>query len=366
MSRKKICLNEQVWDNYRAGMDLNDAISNVFFDEIEDRTNKNSKFKDMSPLKMVMYDANLRGSNTIGDMVKHELNNSAFTSGGMETNQWLFPAYVETTLREALYETDYLPYICTARQGVDSIVIQSPFIDLMSDENKKSLKRARIAEMADIPTGKITMGEKAVTLFKRGRAVSFSYEVARRIKIDLMSKLMTAIVGDLAHQELESAKDVLINGDGNVGTEAKELMTSSVANDISSDDLVDAIVEYQDVNHYSADTIIVPKRIMKSIAKMQFDKNLVNGIGFNITLNIPQIKVQNLTLLGLDDVTVNKKDVAILFNRSAALIRYEENGSNIQEMDNFIRNQSKLMTFTENSGYAVMTAGAARYIKLKE
>lgn len=137
MSRKKICLNEQVWDNYRAGMDLNDAISNVFFDEIEDRTNKNSKFKDMSPLKMVMYDANLRGSNTIGDMVKHELNNSAFTSGGMETNQWLFPAYVETTLREALYETDYLPYICTARQGVDSIVIQSPFIDLMSDENKK-------------------------------------------------------------------------------------------------------------------------------------------------------------------------------------------------------------------------------------
>lgn len=362
----EICLNSQVWDRYRSGYNLNNAIQEVFQEEIDERADKSKSFASMTPLQMVMSDAGIKKSSCVGDMVNPKVNNSAYTYGGMDTNQWLFPAFVETTLRENLYETDYLPYICDTRIGVDSVTVQSPLLNLLDDKNKKAIKKARIAEGADIPTGKITIGERAITLWKRGRAIEFTYEAARRMRIDLFTRQMRAIASDLAHQEIEAAVDVLINGDGNTGTEASKLMTTAKAGEVSPEDIIQALFDYSSANYYNADTMIVPKKYLLPISLMMYDKNLVLGAGLQVKFNIPQVNNQNVTVIGLEEVKINNKDAIILSNRSMALARYEENGSNIQEMDNFIRNQTKLMTLTENSGYALMTAGANRYIEIKQ
>lgn len=361
----KICLNSDVWDRYRSGYSLSDAITETFADEINARIKENPKFNDLKPLQMVMFDAAIKKSGVLQDMIKMNVNNSAYTSGGMGTNQWLFPAWVETTLRENIYDTDILPYLVNTRIGVDATTVQSPTLNLMEPGNKKAIKRARIAEGADIPTGKITIGERAITLWKRGRAIEFTYEAARRMRIDLFQRQMQAIASDLAHQEAEAAIDVLVNGDGNKGSEAQELMTTSTAGAIVADDIIDALIEYTDANHFNANTIVAPKKYIKAMAKMMYDSQLAMGPSMNVTFTIPQMSNQNVTLIGTNDLQIGGSDVLILLNRDLSLVRYEENGSNIQEMDNFIRNQTKLMTLTENSGYAIGTAGSNMYIKVK-
>lgn len=361
----KICLNKDVWDRYYAGDSLNDAITDVFGDEIQERVNNNAKLEKLSPLSMVMMDAGIKRTDKMENLLADTVNNSAYTSGGIDTNQWLFPAFVETTLREAMYDTNYLPYVVSTRVGIDSNTVQSPMLNLLSDENKKGIKKARIAEGADIPTGKIVIGSKAITLWKHGRAIELTYEALRRMRIDLFTRQMRAIAADIAHQEIEAATDVLVNGDGNDGTAASKLITSSTANKITSADIIDALVEYSFKNHFNADTMIMPKSFLKDVAQLTYDTDLAPGASMRVKFNIPQIGDNNVTLIGVPELKIGGKDAIVLENRDLSLIRYEENGSNIQEMDRFIRNQTQLMTLTENSGYAINVAGSNQYIEVK-
>lgn len=356
-----ICVNEAVFDEYRAGSTLNEAILKVHNAAIQERCEKDDKFAQLSPIAMVMADAGLTNRSQLGEMM-----NAAYTSGGTDVNTWLFPAWVETTLRQKVYETDYLPFVCTTRIGVDGNVVQSPMLNLLDEKNKKAIKKARIAELADIPTGKITMGDKAITLWKRGRAISLSYEVARRMRIDLVALQFRAIAGDLAHQNLEAAIDVAANGDGNTASAPISVGTTTGAKAITAKDITNALFSYSDANHFNADVIVVPKAYLPTFAEMSFDQNLVPGISNQVKLNIPQIDAQNVTIIGSDEAQVNGKDAMLLLNKDLTLIRYEENGSNIQEMDNFIRNQSKLMTTTENAGYSISIAGSNMYMEIKQ
>lgn len=360
----KIFLNNDVWDRYVAGDKLNDAIFGAFGSDIQDRIKENDAFAKMSPLQMVMHDAGIKGNSTLQSMMRDTVNNSAYTSGGIDTNKWLFPAWVETTLREAMYETDYLPYLVNTRVGIDGNTVQSPMLDLMEPANKKAIKKARIAEGADIPTGKITVGERAITLWKRGRAIELTYEAARRMRVDLFNIQMRAIASDLAHQNMEAAIDVAINGDGNDNS-AQKIATTSAASTVSADDIIGALYDYQNANHYNANTMVMPKKYLIAVSKMTYDTQLASGASNRVTFSIPQINDLNVTLIGVDDLQIGGKDAILMMNRDYSLVRYEENGSNIQEMDNFIRNQMKLMTMTENSGYAVNVSGANRYIEVK-
>lgn len=361
----KICLNGDVWDAYRKGFTLNEAITEVFSDEIKERVDANAKMADLTPMQMVMLDAGIKKTGTLNDLMNHNVNNSAYTSGGIDTNQWLFPAWVETTLRENLYETDLLPYVVTTRVGVDGTTVQSPTLDLTSPTNKKAITKARIAEGADIPTGKITIGERAITLWKHGRAIELTYEAARRMRIELFQRQMRAIASDLAHQEVEAAIDVLVNGDGNTGSAATKLMTTGTASKVEAADIISGLIEYSFANNFSANTIVVPKKYLLSISQMMYDRQLAAGASLNVTFNIPQVTGGQITVIGTNELQIGGKDALVLLNREQSLIRYQENGSNIQEMDNFIRNQTKLMTLTENSGYAIGTAGSNMYIEVK-
>lgn len=361
----KIVLNDGVWSKYRAGYTLDDAIAETFSDEIKTRIEDNEKFGELRPMQMVMHDAGIKKNGTLDSLMSMSVNNSAYTSGGMETNQWLFPAWVETTLREDLYGTDLLPYMVSTRIGVDSNTVQSPTLNLLSGDNKRSIKKSRIAEGADIPTGKIKIGERAITLWKRGRAIEYTYEAARRMRIELFMKQLQAIAADLARQEIEAATDVLVNGDGNTGTAATKLGTTSTASTVKADDIIDALIEYSFANNFNADTLTVPKSYLKQLGTMMYDSQLAMGASMQVTFNIPQLSNNKITLIGVPELKIGGKDALVLSNRDLSLIRYEENGSNIQEMESFIRSQSKLMTTTENSGYAMNMIGSNMYIEVK-
>lgn len=356
-----ICFNNKVLNNYLSGMTINDALTDAFECEINDRISENEIFTKMTPFQMAMYDAGISKYSKMADIMDSAL----YTSGGLDDNQWLFPVWVETTLREAMYGQNIISYLVNTTVGIDGNTVQSPTLNLKSEKNKKGIKRARIAEGADIPVGKIQIGERAITLWKHGRAIEMTYEAVRRMRIDLFARQMNAIASDLAFQNLDFATETLANGDGNTGSASTELGETATANTITAEELAGFFFDYWFENHFPADTIVAPVSIAKQISAMTFDTSLASGAGPNTKFNMPQFNAQNVTVLAADVPKISDADVILLLNRNNTLIRYEENGSNIQENQNFIRNQTKLMTFTENSGYAINTAGSNMHIKVK-
>ncbi len=355
----KIYVNQKVIDKYQSGRTLNEAIQEIYGEQIQARQKDNLILSKMSPLQIVMHDAGINNYSTVGDIM-----NTAYTSGGLETNEWLFPAWVETTLREAALGQNIISYICDTTQSIDTNIIKSPMIDLGSEKNQKALKMARIAEGADLPTGKIQVGEKAVTLWKHGRAIELTYESLRRIAIPLFQKQLNAIINDVTFQNLNDAVLTLVEGDGN-NNAAEKLATTATAGKITAAEIIDAMTEYWFAKHYVADTIIAPKEIFKQMKGFTYDINLVEGASATIRFNTPQLQQNEATLLTADVPKINGKDVIMLFNRANTLIRYEENGSNIRENQKFARNQTELLTVSENSGYAINTLGANTYIEIK-
>lgn len=352
-----ITVNNKVIDLYMQGKSLDDAIRTVHEDEIQDLISKNERLKELKPLNLVMRDAGINKYSTVG-----ELMNTAYTSGGMESNEWLFPAFVETTIREAIYADDILSYLCNTTIGVDSNIVKSATLDLLSDKNKRSVKKMRIAEGADLPTAKISIGEKAINLWKHGRAIEMTYETVRRMRIDLFTKQMGAIVKDITFQNFDAAVDVLVNGDGNANA-ASKIATLDNLDALTGESLASAMIDYWFENHYIANTLTMNKEKFKKLVGMTFDSNLTPGATARLSFNIPQIGAQTVTILCGDVPQIGSKDVILMSNKDMSLIRYEENGSNIQENQSFARNQTNLLTVSENSGYAINTVGSNRFIE---
>lgn len=352
-----ITVNSKVIDLYMQGKSLNDAIRTVHEDEIQDVVSKNERLKELTPLNLVMRDAGINKYSTVG-----ELMNTAYTSGGLESNEWLFPAFVETTIREAIYADDILSYLCNTTIGVDSNIVKSATLDLLSDKNKRSVKKMRIAEGADLPTAKISIGEKAINLWKHGRAIEMTYETVRRMRIDLFTKQMGAIVKDITFQNFDAAVDVLVNGDGNANAASKIATLDNLAA-LTGESLASAMIDYWFENHYIANTLTMNKEKFKKLVGMTFDSSLTPGATARLSFNIPQIGAQTVTVLCGDVPQIGSKDVILMSNRDMSLIRYEENGSNIQENQSFARNQTNLLTVSENSGYAINTVGSNRFIE---
>lgn len=352
-----ITVNSKVIDLYMQGKSLNDAIRAVHEDEIQDVVSKNERLKELTPLNLVMRDAGINKYSTVG-----ELMNTAYTSGGLESNEWLFPAFVETTIREAIYADDILSYLCNTTIGVDSNIVKSATLDLLSDKNKRSVKKMRIAEGADLPTAKISIGEKAINLWKHGRAIEMTYETVRRMRIDLFTKQMGAIVKDITFQNFDAAVDVLVNGDGNANAASKIATLDNLAA-LTGESLASAMIDYWFENHYIANTLTMNKEKFKKLVGMTFDSSLTPGATARLSFNIPQIGAQTVTILCGDVPQIGNKDVILMSNKDMSLIRYEENGSNIQENQSFARNQTNLLTVSENSGYAINTVGSNRFIE---
>lgn len=352
-----ITVNSKVIDLYMQGKSLNDAIRTVHEDEIQDVVSKNERLKELTPLNLVMRDAGINKYSTVG-----ELMNTAYTSGGLESNEWLFPAFVETTIREAIYADDILSYLCNTTIGVDSNIVKSATLDLLSDKNKRGVKKMRIAEGADLPTAKISIGEKAINLWKHGRAIEMTYETVRRMRIDLFTKQMGAIVKDITFQNFDAAVDVLVNGDGNANAATKIATLDNLAA-LTGESLASAMIDYWFENHYIANTLTMNKEKFKKLVGMTFDSSLTPGATARLSFNIPQIGAQTVTILCGDVPQIGNKDVILMSNKDMSLIRYEENGSNIQENQSFARNQTNLLTVSENSGYAINTVGSNRFIE---
>jgi len=82
-------------------------------------------------------------------------------------------------------------------------------------ENRKKLKKGRIAEAAEIPVTDMKLAESAVSIYKYGIGVKASYESLRRTSIDMFRKTVEYVSKFTDEAELIEILTVIEEGDGN-------------------------------------------------------------------------------------------------------------------------------------------------------
>lgn len=290
-----------------------------------------------------------------------------------EENKILFPEYVARTLVKAMTEFPIMQYLIAARTPIDSNVYKAAYLDLNDAANKKATEMRRVTEAADLPLAKLKLGETAITLYKFGRAIEASYEALRRMSIELFNIHIQKIGAHAADNKVAEILTIIKDGDGNSNAatiyKAKDLDSAFTAA-LTRTAWIKFLLKFYP---YSCDTVVSDEDGLIQVLEVLYPKadvaakmdELLAG-GLQVSVNLPQNLIANVTLLYSPHVAkVSTKTVLYGLNRGTAVEEIFEVGSTISEADKFIRNQTQIMTVSENSGFRKIFSDSSALLSLE-
>lgn len=276
-----------------------------------------------------------------------------------EENKVLFPEYIARTLVQSMTEFPIYQYLVAKRTPIDSNVYKASYLDLNDASNKKAAEMKRVTEAADLPVAKLKLGESAITLYKYGRAIEASYEALRRMSIDLFNIHINRIGVDAADNKIAEILSVIKDGDGNSNAAPivkSSVLDSSAGSAVTKSAWIKFLLKFYP---YGCDTVVANEDGLLQVLEVLYPKSQVAGKmdellagGLNVKTTLPQNLVSNVTLLYSPKIEkINNKEAIYGLNRSSTIEEIFELGSTISEADKFIKNQTQVLTVSENSGF---------------
>ena len=288
-------------------------------------------------------------------------------------NKILFPEYVARTLVQAMTEFPIFNYLVATRTPIDSNVYKASYLDWDDADNKKAVEMRRVTEAADLPLARIKLGDTAITLYKYGRAVEASYEALRRMSLELFERHINRIGTEAANNKVSEILTVIKDGDGNSNAapkhKAKDFDSQSGAV-LTKTAWIKFLLKFYP---YGCDTVVANEDGLLQILEVLYpaptvaskmDELLAKGL--NVSTTLPQDLVVNTTLLYNPNIAqIGGKEAIYGLNRSNTIEEIFEVGSTISEADKFIRNQTQILTISENSGFRKIFKDGARILTLE-
>ena len=274
---------------------------------------------------------------------------------------------------KSMNEFPLYKYLIAVRTPIDSNVYKAAYLDLGDAKNKKALEMRRVTEGADLPVTKLKLGESAISFYKYGRAVEASYEVLRRASLDFVRRQIGWIASEAANNKVEEILSTIKNGDGN-NNEAPVLKTSALDSEATTSITRNAWIKFL-LKFYpnGANTVVANEDGLIQILEVLYpkfevaskmDELLANGL--NVSTVLPQNLIANTTLLYSPYIgKIGGKEAIYAINRDNCIEELVEINSTIQEVDKFIKNQTNLLTISENSGFRKMFADSARILTIE-
>lgn len=284
------------------------------------------------------------------------------------SNRLLFPEFMVRTIKQSILETPITQYLIGETQTITGDTMRQPVLDLSKEgENRKKLKKVRIAEAADIPTTSIKLAESAITIYKYGRGVTASYEVLRRITIDMFRKTVELIATFASEAELVEILRVIEEGDGNKNP--AKVYKRSELNAEGSDGVLDEVtlLKFLIAQYPIAfDTLVVNEELYLQLMISRYDGSLVTGVTDYVPFTFPQGIFKGLTILYCEDIEDSSSGKARAFglNKSMAIRKIVEQGSMIQELERYANNQTQTIYITENAGFGKIYEEASAILEV--
>lgn len=288
-------------------------------------------------------------------------------------NKILFPEYIARTLVQSMVQYPVFQYLVAARTMIDSNVYKAAYLDLDDANNKKATQMKRVTEASELPVARLKLGESAINIYKYGRAIEASYEALRRMTLDIFNIHLQEIGIQAADNKIAEILSVIKDGDGNknAATQYKTSeLDSTATSKLTRESFIRFLLKFYPRN---CNTIVSDEDGLIQLLEVLYPASnsaaLMDELiakGLNISVVLPQGLVSNVTLLY--SPYVEKIDNKVAFyglNRESAIEEIVEIGSTINEADKFIKNQTEILTVSENSGFRKILKKSSAILKVQ-
>ena len=261
----------------------------------------------------------------------------------------LFPEYVSRAVRRGMEEANVLPRIVAATTVIDGLDYRS--ITSVPTGDDKELKTVK--EGAFIPETIVKTQENLVTLRKRGRMLTASYEAIRFQRLDLFTVTLRQIGAYIARTQLKDAVDALENGDGNAN--AADITEAADSGTLAYSDLV---AFWNLFDPYELNAIVASPDVTVKILNIPEFKDAAAGFDFQRT-------GKNITPIGADLIKSSAVGSGKLIglDKTCALEMVKA-GDVMTEYDKLIDRQLERAAITCVAGFAKIFKDVARVLEV--
>ena len=258
----------------------------------------------------------------------------------------LFPEYVARAVKMGIENQNKLSDIVATVTKIDSLDYRS--VESTMSEDDLALKN--VNEGAAIPETNISTSSNLVTLRKRGRMLTASYEALRFQKIDLFTAVLKQIGAHIAYTQMNDAVNVLLEGDGNGNPiEGITLTADPTYSDI--------ITLWGKIVPYNLNTILAGTEAVKKLMQMDEFKDSVAGMNFHATGKL-------CTPLGANIVHIpSMTNGCIIGLDKTCALEMVQAGDVVTEYDKLIDRQIERAAISTISGFAKIFTGASKALK---
>lgn len=281
-------------------------------------------------------------------------------------SQVLFPEYIARQVREAIVQDTVLPYLI----GQNTIIQGDTYRTFYVEDQPEAARKKRVTEASELPRAKIVGKEQTVKIYKFGRAIEASYEVIRRMQIDMLALHVRRIAIQAAKDKVEEIISVIKDGDGNNNAapvlKLTDLDSDATAGTLTAKGFLAFLMEFEP---FPCNTLIAAKDAFLQIVLTNIPnlstadllRLLAQGASTGISLSAPQLPSGQFRLFwnsAVDSMRVHG------INNQYAIEQVTEAGSDIQESDRFITRQTQVLTISENTGYSKMFVEATKTLNI--
>lgn len=216
--------------------------------------------------------------------------------------------------------------------------------------DSQDFEASRVVEGTEPPLYTITTAERSVNFYKYGTRIKATYEALRRSRIDKVQLLVSEMSKAEKRRLIKEALAVAMNGDGNGnGAIISPTVLPAVTAQALDEWLMDmAYTDAPDINRVVADLASVKKvralRYPVANQAMTPDQYAMYGGDYTMPDGTP-------LRLALKGSVLDNAKVLLGFNTGRALEQVIENGSQIQETQRWINNQTQEWVQTINTGF---------------
>lgn len=184
--------------------------------------------------------------------------------------KWLFPEVVREAVVSGMRQKPRYPGLIARDERISGSVYDVPYVN--EDPAEEELRQ--VAEGAAIPESTIRYGDRVVRLDKKGRGIIASYEVIRRMSVDML-RVHLRRMGERLGRNLDARlAAVLAYGDSS-GMTAPQTLSAETTGAWEYGDLVNGYLTLSLVNHFTPTHILAGPQASMAILMMDHLSNVL-------------------------------------------------------------------------------------------
>ena len=261
----------------------------------------------------------------------------------------LFPEYISRAVKQGMVQRDVLADITATRTNIEGLDYRA----LALSPSNSALELATLGEGDLIPETNITVQSHLITLHKRGRMITGSYEALRFQRLDVFTLMLRQIGAYIAKMNLTDAITTLTSGDGN--SNAASVYTVDTTGTLTYSDLVKL---WGVLPPYNLTTLIAPTAQVKALLNMTEMKDSFAGHNFHATGDL--VTPLGAKLIHAPSMT-SGKIIGLDKNYALEMVVAGDVGT---EYDKIIDRQLERATVSYIAGFAKIFTGASAILSL--